>query len=130
MNSYQSSPPIKFFRHLLSPPRKPTSPPSPDCSGDIHHVFNHFDENGDGKITASELQNWLKNKLHLSDEEAEMVASSSDADGDGVFGLEDFDDEGGVRGGAARGVCDVFNEIECEYTQEFEEDDGAVRVGD
>ncbi|MFS7994131.1 putative EF-hand domain pair protein CML [Helianthus anomalus] len=87
MNSYQSSSPIRFFRHLLSPPRKPTSP---DCSDDIHHVFNHFDENGDGKITASELQNRLKNELQLSDKEAEMAVSSSDADGDGVLGLEDF----------------------------------------
>lgn len=99
MSSNQSSF-SKFFRQVLSPARK-SSTPSPssspvrcDNSDDIHQVFNYFDENGDGKITATELQNCLKtvsdNEHQLSDEEAEMAVRSSDADGDGVLGLDDF----------------------------------------
>ncbi|KAI3816232.1 hypothetical protein L1987_15925 [Smallanthus sonchifolius] len=60
---------------------------------DIHQVFNYFDENGDGKISASELQNRLRKvggeELQLYDEEAEMAVRSSNADGDGVLGGKD-----------------------------------------
>ncbi|KAI3816901.1 hypothetical protein L1987_10686 [Smallanthus sonchifolius] len=87
----------RFFRQLLSPTRKsPTSFSAPVSPGsdDIHQVFNYFDENGDGKISATELQNRLRKvggeELQLSDEEAEMAVRSSDADGDGMLGLEDF----------------------------------------
>ncbi|KAK9063998.1 hypothetical protein SSX86_017870 [Deinandra increscens subsp. villosa] len=96
----------RIFRQLLSPGRKSKSPKSPSmttsfsgpvspCSDDIdHQVFNYFDENGDGRISASELQSRLRKvggeEVQLSDEEAEMAVRSSDADGDGVLGLEDF----------------------------------------
>ncbi|MFS7961069.1 putative EF-hand domain-containing protein [Helianthus anomalus] len=83
----------RFFRRLLfSPSTKPPSFSVPvSCnSDDIHQVFNSFDENGDGKISATELQNRLRKvggeEVQLSDEEAEMAVRSSDADGDGVLG--------------------------------------------
>ncbi|KAK1416536.1 hypothetical protein QVD17_32327 [Tagetes erecta] len=93
---------VTFFRQLLSPARKSPTParqpsfsaPVSPGSDDIHQVFNYFDENGDGKISATELQNRLRKvggeELQLSDEEAEMAVRSSDADGDGVLGLDDF----------------------------------------
>lgn len=63
-------------------------------SDDIHQVFNYFDENGDGKITATELKNRMRkvggDELQLSDEEVEMAVRSSDADGDGMLGFDDF----------------------------------------
>ncbi|MFS7960023.1 putative EF-hand domain pair protein CML [Helianthus anomalus] len=105
MNSYESSTKptspgssfTRFFRRLLSSPS--TKPPSSSApissnSDDIHQVFNYFDENGDGMISATELQNRMRKvggeEVQLSDEEAEMAVRSSDADGDGVLGLDDF----------------------------------------
>ncbi|KAI3734535.1 hypothetical protein L6452_14006 [Arctium lappa] len=88
----------KFFRQVTSPARK--SPPSFSsplpCGSDdnIHQVFNYFDENGDGKISAEELKNRIGSvggeEYRLSDEEAEMAVRLSDADGDGMLGLDDF----------------------------------------
>ncbi|XP_071729132.1 probable calcium-binding protein CML31 [Rutidosis leptorrhynchoides] len=97
----------KFFCQFRSPAKKspsgsrrssfssplPRGNPNYD-SDDIHQVFNYFDENGDGKITASELQNRLRkvggDEIQLSDEEAEIAVRSSDADGDGKLGFDDF----------------------------------------
>ncbi|KAF5770358.1 putative EF-hand domain-containing protein [Helianthus annuus] len=53
----------RFFRRLLSSPStKPPSFSAPiSCNSDeIHQVFNYFDENGDGMISATELQNGLR----------------------------------------------------------------------
>uniref|UniRef100_A0A5B7BS31 EF-hand domain-containing protein n=1 Tax=Davidia involucrata TaxID=16924 RepID=A0A5B7BS31_DAVIN len=54
-------------------------------------VFNHFDDNGDGKISASELQLCVASmgwELSLADAEAAVMYM--DSDGDGLLGLEDF----------------------------------------
>lgn len=88
----------RFFRQVVSPARKsPTSFSAPlPCGSDdnIHQVFNYFDENGDGKISAEELKNRIRKvggeEQQLSDEEAEMAVRLSDADGDGMLGLDDF----------------------------------------
>ncbi|KAJ0692635.1 putative EF-hand domain-containing protein [Helianthus annuus] len=69
----------RFFRRLLSSPStKPPSFSAPiSCNSDeIHQVFNYFDENGDGMISATELQNRLRKvggeEVQLSDKEVEM----------------------------------------------------------
>ncbi|XP_022741013.1 calcium-dependent protein kinase 4-like [Durio zibethinus] len=54
-------------------------------------VFNHFDENGDGKISPAELQQCVKAVGgELSLVEAEVAVEALDTDGDGLLGLEDF----------------------------------------
>ncbi|KAJ7974780.1 Calcium-binding protein [Quillaja saponaria] len=54
-------------------------------------VFNHFDENGDGKISPSELQLCVGAiGGELSMEEAEAAVEFLDLDGDGLVGLDDF----------------------------------------
>nr|XP_043638056.1 probable calcium-binding protein CML31 [Erigeron canadensis] len=84
----------KLFRNVTKTPITTSPSCSTSTSDDIYQVFNYFDENGDGKITASEFQNKIRKvggeEHQLSDEEAEMVVRSSDADGDGVLGLDDF----------------------------------------
>ncbi|XP_027359425.1 putative calcium-binding protein CML23 [Abrus precatorius] len=55
------------------------------------HVFNHFDENGDGKISAVELRQCVEAiGGELSEEEAEAAVELLDGDGDGLLGLDDF----------------------------------------
>ncbi|KAL7588722.1 calcium-binding protein CML39 [Lactuca sativa] len=93
----------RFFKKLASPTKKSpkdtceasfSAPLSGGSDDDIHQVFNYFDENGDGKISPEELKNRLKGvggeEHELSDEEAEMMVRLSDADGDGMLGLDDF----------------------------------------
>nr|KYP32675.1 Putative calcium-binding protein CML19 [Cajanus cajan] len=54
-------------------------------------VFNHFDENGDGKISPSELRQCVEAVGgELSLEEAEAVVELLDSDKDGLVGLDDF----------------------------------------
>ncbi|CAL0323018.1 unnamed protein product [Lupinus luteus] len=54
-------------------------------------VFNHFDKNGDGKISPPELQQCMEAiGGTLSDEEAEEAVRIMDTDGDGLLGLDDF----------------------------------------
>lgn len=55
-------------------------------------MFTYFDENGDGKISASELQSCFRavGGAELSDEEADQAIRTSDADGDGMLGFDDF----------------------------------------
>ncbi|XAR51985.1 hypothetical protein NMG60_11006807 [Bertholletia excelsa] len=55
------------------------------------YVFKHFDGNGDGKISAVELQLCVGSiGGELSEEEAEAAVLLMDSDGDGELGLEDF----------------------------------------
>lgn len=54
-------------------------------------VFNHFDANGDGKISPLELRQCVEtigSKLSL--EEAEAAVELLDSDGDGLVGIDDF----------------------------------------
>ncbi|QCD92941.1 putative calcium-binding protein CML19 [Vigna unguiculata] len=54
-------------------------------------VFNHFDENGDGKISPSELRQCVEaigGKLSWA--EAEALVEVLDSDKDGLVGLDDF----------------------------------------
>nr|XP_043608407.1 calcium-binding protein CML38-like [Erigeron canadensis] len=54
-------------------------------------VFRHMDANGDGKLSAPELQICIgKIGGELSLEEAEMVAELIDSDGDGLLSMEDL----------------------------------------
>uniref|UniRef100_A0A803QL55 EF-hand domain-containing protein n=1 Tax=Cannabis sativa TaxID=3483 RepID=A0A803QL55_CANSA len=54
-------------------------------------VFNHFDSNGDGRISSCELQRCVGAiGGELSKAEAEAVMEYLDSDGDGLLGLDDF----------------------------------------
>ncbi|GMH25696.1 hypothetical protein Nepgr_027539 [Nepenthes gracilis] len=62
---------------------------------EAHHryesVFNHFDVDKDGKISPSELQEFVRamgGEMSLA--EAVGVVETSDEDGDGLLGLEEF----------------------------------------
>ncbi|XP_077210096.1 calmodulin like 37 [Tasmannia lanceolata] len=88
------SPIGKLFRKL-SPKKSEKDKVSivvdaPKC-GKFERVFRHFDENGDGKISAEELSSCMKNLGEdLSVEDAEGFIESTDSDGDGLLGFDDF----------------------------------------
>ncbi|XP_078439150.1 putative calcium-binding protein CML31 [Wolffia australiana] len=54
-------------------------------------VFRYFDQNGDGKVSPSELSICLRTAgEELSEKEAEAVISCNDSDGDGLLCYDDF----------------------------------------
>ena len=60
------------------------------CS-ELQKVFDYFDEDGDGKISPSELQSCVRTVGgELSMDEAEAAVSSSDLNGDGLLDFEEF----------------------------------------
>lgn len=58
----------------------------------VQRVFNYFDEDEDGKITASELRTCMMavGGREMTLAEAEMAVETADSDGDGMLGLDDF----------------------------------------
>ncbi|KAJ1432544.1 EF-Hand 1, calcium-binding site [Sesbania bispinosa] len=58
---------------------------------EFERVLKYFDEDGDGKISPSELRNRIgKMGGELLFKEAEMIIEELDSDGDGLLNLEDF----------------------------------------
>lgn len=80
-------------------------------------VFNHFDKNGDGKISPWELQQCvgaIGGELSLAD--AEAAVEFSDSDGDGLLGLDDFIKlvEGGEEEEKVKDLKEAFKMYEME----------------
>ena len=54
-------------------------------------IFKHLDEDGDGKLSPSELRRCMETiGEELLIEEAQELVESMDSDGDGLLGLEEF----------------------------------------
>lgn len=54
-------------------------------------VFRYFDQNGDGKVSPSELRNCMRTVgAELSEKDAEAAVGSTDSDGDGLLCYADF----------------------------------------
>ena len=54
-------------------------------------IFNRFDEDGDGKLSPSELRRFVETiGEELLMEEAQELVASMDSDGYGLLGLEEF----------------------------------------
>ncbi|TKY46403.1 putative calcium-binding protein CML19 [Spatholobus suberectus] len=80
-------------------------------------VFNHFDENGDGKISPSELRQCVGAiGDELLREEAEAVVELLDSDKDGLVGLDDFVRfvEGGEEEEKVKDLREAFKMYEME----------------
>ncbi|RWR78329.1 putative calcium-binding protein CML19 [Cinnamomum micranthum f. kanehirae] len=68
------------------------APSAPKCkANDLKRVFHYFDVDGDGKISPAELQSCMRTLgEELSAADVEAVVQSTDTDGDGLLGIEDF----------------------------------------
>ncbi|KAL6954249.1 hypothetical protein U1Q18_044971 [Sarracenia purpurea var. burkii] len=96
----ESSPFRRLCQKILSPARRKGKRHyhdslSPEvvarCSNEVQMVFRYLDENGDGKISAAELQRSVRAVGgELSREEARLAVESLDEDGDGLLGFEEF----------------------------------------
>ncbi|OWM66333.1 probable calcium-binding protein CML41 [Punica granatum] len=67
------------------------SSPSSSSQDELRGVFAHFDTDGDGKISASELRAYFRSVGEaLSLSEAQGVINDHDTDGDGLIDFDDF----------------------------------------
>ena len=59
-----------------------------NCSNAYERIFKGFDEDGDGKLSPSELRRFLETigEEQLLMEEARELTESMDSDGDGLLG--------------------------------------------
>lgn len=62
------------------------------ASGELSRVFASFDQDGDGKITASELQLCMKAAVgeDMSAEDVKALMASADTNGDGMLDEQEF----------------------------------------
>lgn len=68
-----------------------SSSPSSSRQDELRGVFAHFDTDGDGKISASELRAYFRSVGEtLTVSEAQGVIEDHDADGDGLIDFDDF----------------------------------------
>uniref|UniRef100_A0A8C4SIW1 EF-hand domain-containing protein n=1 Tax=Erpetoichthys calabaricus TaxID=27687 RepID=A0A8C4SIW1_ERPCA len=62
-----------------------------DTEEEMHEAFNVFDKDGNGSISAAELQQVITNLGEkLTDEEIDAMIREADVDGDGQVNYEDF----------------------------------------
>lgn len=85
------------------------------ASDEFRRVFGSFDQDGDGKISATELRLCVKASLgeDMPDEEVQALMALADTDGDGLLDEEEF-----VR---------LVTEMEADGDEEEDDDDETCR---
>ncbi|KAK4256961.1 hypothetical protein QN277_006614 [Acacia crassicarpa] len=87
---------------------------------EFERVLGYFDEDGDGKISASELRHRLGLMGgEILQREAEMAIEALDSDGDGLLSLEDFVvlmEGGGTEDEKMKDMREAFNLYDTEGT--------------
>ncbi|KAH7848056.1 hypothetical protein Vadar_033267 [Vaccinium darrowii] len=71
-------------------------------------IFKRFDENGDGKISASELAEALKALGSVTAEEVKRMMGEIDTDGDGFISFAEFTVFALANKGLMKDVAKIF----------------------
>ncbi|CAL0334835.1 unnamed protein product [Lupinus luteus] len=80
----------------------------PQHVADRDHIFKHFDANGDGKISSSELGDALKTLGSVTNDEVQRMMAEIDTDGDGFISYEEFSEFARNNRGLVKDVAKVF----------------------
>ncbi|OIV98277.1 hypothetical protein TanjilG_09911 [Lupinus angustifolius] len=75
---------------------------------DRDRIFKHFDANGDGKISSTELGDALKTLGSVTNEEVQRMMAEIDTDGDDFISYEEFSDFARNNRGLVKDVAKVF----------------------
>ncbi|KAF8045263.1 hypothetical protein N665_5317s0004 [Sinapis alba] len=71
-------------------------------------IFKKFDANGDGKISASELGDALKNLGSVTHDDIKRMMAEIDTDGDGYISYQEFSDFATANRGLMKDVAKIF----------------------
>ncbi|AAF01603.1 putative flagellar calcium-binding protein calflagin [Arabidopsis thaliana] len=71
-------------------------------------IFKKFDANGDGKISAAELGDALKNLGSVTHEDIKRMMAEIDTDGDGYISYQEFIDFASANRGLMKDVAKIF----------------------
>ncbi|OIW02672.1 hypothetical protein TanjilG_29448 [Lupinus angustifolius] len=80
----------------------------PQDVADRERIFKHFDANGDGQISSSELGDALKALGSVTVEEVKKMMDEIDTDGDGFISYEEFTEFARANRGLVRDVAKIF----------------------
>ncbi|KAH6803651.1 Calcium-binding EF-hand family protein [Perilla frutescens var. frutescens] len=80
----------------------------PQDVADRERLFKHFDANGDGKISASELGDALKTLGGVTPEEIKNMMEEIDSDGDGYISYDEFTSFARANRGLVKDVAKIF----------------------
>ncbi|KFK38062.1 hypothetical protein AALP_AA3G065000 [Arabis alpina] len=81
-----------------------------DTTEKVEHdrIFKKFDANGDGKISAAELGDALKNLGSVTHDDIKRMMAEIDTDGDGYISYEEFSDFASANRGLMKDVAKIF----------------------
>ncbi|CAH8386175.1 unnamed protein product [Eruca vesicaria subsp. sativa] len=71
-------------------------------------IFKKFDANGDGKISAAELGDALKNLGSATHDDIKRMMAEIDTDGDGYISYQEFSDFASANRGLMKDVAKIF----------------------
>ncbi|XP_010420474.1 PREDICTED: probable calcium-binding protein CML29 [Camelina sativa] len=71
-------------------------------------IFKKFDANGDGKISAAELEEALKTLGSVSPDDVKRMMAEIDTDGDGNISYQEFTDFAAANRGLMKDVAKIF----------------------
>ncbi|KAL1308184.1 hypothetical protein HN51_050123 [Arachis hypogaea] len=81
---------------------------SPEDIADRERIFKHFDANGDGQISSSELGEALKSLGSVTPEEIQTMMEELDTNNDGFISYEEFTVFARANRGLVKDVAKIF----------------------
>ncbi|RID41878.1 hypothetical protein BRARA_J01803 [Brassica rapa] len=81
-----------------------------DATEKVEHIriFKKFDANGDGKISAAELEEALEKLVSVTHDDVNRMMTEIDTDGDGNISYQEFTDFASANCGVMKDVAKIF----------------------
>lgn len=80
----------------------------PQVVAERERIFQHFDANGDGKVSAAELGDALKKLGSVTPDDVKSMMAQIDTDGDGFISHQEFMNFAGANADLLKKVAKMF----------------------